>query len=256
MRYAVDGRGVATVALYRPEVRNAFNERMIAELSEVFSQVSGDPGMRAAVLRGEGRSFCAGADTKWLRQSVTFGEERNLSDARAMAAMYEAIDRCAVPVIGLVHSGAFGGACGLAAVCDVVVAASDAVFGLTEVRLGIIPAVISAPVVRKIGLAAARRYFLTGERFDADTALRLGLVNEVVAESQLGSVAERIVGEILRSGPRAVRACKAHLHLISQLSYGEALEQSAAVIAGLRVTPEAQEGLTAFLEKRRPSWID
>ena len=234
---------VLRVTLARPERRNAFDAALIARLHDAFSDV-GDA--RAVVLTGEGPSFCAGADVDWQRASIDLSLEENVEDALRLYRMLAAVDRCPAPVIAGVHGYALGGGSGLAACADVVVAAPDAVFGFTEVRLGIAPAVISPFVRAKIG-AQARRYFTTGERFDAEAALRMGLVHEL-ADDVAGAVA-RIVREVLQSGPEAVRAAK-------RLALDEPAdgEELARLAAGLRAGAEGQEGLRAFLEKREASW--
>lgn len=234
---------VLRVTLARPERRNAFDAALIALLYEVFSDV-GDA--RAVVLTGEGPSFCAGADIEWQRASIDLSLDENVADALSLHRMLAAVDGCAVPVVAGIHGYALGGGSGLAACADVAVAAPDAVFGFSEVRLGIAPAVISPFVLAKIG-ARARRYFATGERFGAETALRIGLVDEV-ADNVAGAVA-RIVGDVLSSGPEAVRAAK-RLTLERPADGAEL----ARIAAGLRAGAEGQEGLRAFLEGREPSW--
>jgi len=235
--------GVLRVTLARPERRNAFDAALIGRLREVFSDV-GDA--RAVVLTGRGPSFCAGADVDWQRASIDLSHEENVADALRLHEMLAAVDGCPAPVVAGVHGYALGGGSGLAACADVVVATPDAVFGFSEVRLGIAPAVISQFVLGRIG-ARARRYFATGERFDAETALRIGLVDEVADD--LNDALARIVDDVLASGPLAVRAAK-RLVLEPPLE-GEAL---ARIAAGLRAGDEGQEGLRAFLEKRSPSW--
>jgi methylglutaconyl-CoA hydratase len=234
---------VLRVTLARPERRNAFDAALIARLHEAFSDV-GDA--RVVVLTGAGPSFCAGADVDWQRASIDLSFEENVQDALRLYRMLETVDRCPAPVIAGVHGYALGGGSGLAACADVVVAAPDATFGFSEVRLGIAPAVISPFVLAKIG-ARARRYFTTGERFGADTALRIGLVDEVADD--LARAVGRIVGDVLQSAPTGVRAAK---HLVLEPP-GDG-EQLARIAAGLRAGEEGQEGLRAFLEKREPSW--
>jgi methylglutaconyl-CoA hydratase len=231
------------VTLARPERRNAFDAALIEALHAAFADV-GDA--RVVVLTGEGPSFCAGADVEWQRASVDLDLEQNVEDALQLYRMLEAVDRCPAPVVASVHGYALGGGSGLAACADIVVAAPDAVFGFSEVRLGIAPAVISPFVLAKIG-ANARRYFTTGERFDAQTALRIGLVHEV-ADDVAGALA-RIVSDVLQSGPEAVRAAK-------RLTLGEPADglELARIAADLRASAEGQEGLRAFLEKRDPGW--
>jgi methylglutaconyl-CoA hydratase len=229
---------VLRVTLARPERRNAFDAALIAELTEAFKDV-GDAG--AVVLAGEGQSFCAGADVEWQRSSIDLSFEENVEDAHRLYLMCETIDRCPAPVVARIQGYALGGGSGLAACADVAVAASDAVFGFSEVKLGIIPAVISPFVLPKIG-QHARRYFLTGERFDAQTALRIGLVHEVT--DHLDAAVGEVVSELLGSGPQAVREAK---RLIRQRPSGE---ETAQIAARLRTSEEGQERLRAFLERR------
>jgi len=229
---------VYKVTLARPDRRNAFDAALIAELTEAFTLV-GDA--RAVVLSGEGPAFCAGADVEWQRSSIDLSYDENVEDAMRLYEMCEAIDTCPAPVIARVHGYAFGGGSGLVACADIAVAAPDAVFGFSEVRLGIIPAVISPFVLPKIG-AHSRRYFLTGERFGADTALRIGLVEEVAAD--LDSAVNRIVTELSTAGPEAVREAK---RLVRERPAGE---ETAQIAARLRAGEEGQEGLRAFLEGR------
>lgn len=237
---------VLRITIAKPERRNAFDAALIAELHEAFADV-GDA--RAVVLAGDGPSFCAGADVEWQRASIDLTFEQNVEDALRLYRMLDAVDSCAAPVIARVQGYALGGGSGLSACADVVVAAPDATFGFTEVRLGIIPAVISPFVLAKIGPGHARRLFLTGERFDAETALRIGLVHEISAD--LDTKVERLVREILLSGPEATRAAKRLAR--ERPATGDEL---ARLAAGLRSGDEGQEGLRAFLEKRRAAWTD
>ena len=241
LRVARDG-AVLRVTLARPERRNAFDAALIAELTEAFADVAD---ARAVVLAGDGPSFCAGADVEWQRAAIDLSYDENLADALRLYRMLEAIDSCPAPVVARVQGYALGGGSGLVACADVALAAEDAVFGFSEVKLGIIPAVISPFVLPRIG-AAARRYFLSGERFDAPTALRIGLVHEVAAD--LDGALDHVVRELLSSGPEAARAAK---RLVRERPGGE---EAAHVAASLRTSPEGQEGLRAFLEKRRASW--
>jgi enoyl-CoA hydratase/carnithine racemase len=231
------------VALARPERRNAFDAALIAELTEAFTDV-GDA--RAVVLSGDGPSFCAGADIEWQRASIDLSYDENVEDARRLYRMLETIDRCPAPVVARIHGYALGGGSGLTACVDVALAAEDAIFGFSEVKLGIIPAVISPFVFARIGTAHARRLFLTGERFDAQTALRIGLVHEVAAD--VDTALERIVGELLTSGPVAARAAK---RLCLEAPVGE---ETPEIAARMRASDEGQEGLRAFLDRRQPSW--
>jgi enoyl-CoA hydratase/carnithine racemase len=233
---------VLRITLDKPERRNAFDAQLIRELTEAFADV-GDA--RAVVLAGNGPSFCAGADVEWQRSSIDLTYDENLADALRLHRMCETIDRCPAPVIARVHGYALGGGSGLVACADVAIAAPDATFGFSELKLGIIPAVISPFVLPKLG-AHARRYFLTGERFDAKTAERIGLVDEIADD--LDGAVERVVSELLTSGPHAVRAAK---QLIRERPHGE---ETAHIAARLRAGEEGQEGLRAFLEKRAPSW--
>jgi methylglutaconyl-CoA hydratase len=244
LRVERDG-DVLRVTLAKPERRNAFDAALIAELHEAFTDV-GDA--RAVVLAGEGPSFCAGADVEWQRSAIDLSFDENVEDALRLYRMLAAVDGCPAPLVARVQGHALGGGSGLVACADVVVAAPDASFGFTEVRLGIIPAVISPFVFAKIGAGHARRLFLTGERFDAETALRIGLVH--VVTERLDEEVERVVGEILRSGPEATRAAKRLAR--ERPSEGEEL---ARIGAGLRAGEEGQEGLRAFLERRPPSWL-
>jgi methylglutaconyl-CoA hydratase len=234
---------VLRVTLARPERRNAFDAGLIAELTEAFADV-GDA--RAVVLAGDGESFCAGADVDWQRSSIDLSYEENVEDAMRLYRMCEAIDGCPAPVVAGVHGYALGGGSGLVACSDIAVAAEDATFGFTEVRLGIIPAVISPFVFARIGAGAARRWFLTGERFGAEVALRIGLVHEVT--QSLDATVHKIVDAILASGPEAVRAAK---RLARERPLGR---ETAEIAAARRTSEEGQAGLRAFLDKQKPPW--
>jgi methylglutaconyl-CoA hydratase len=242
LRVERDG-DILRITLARPDRHNAFDAALIGELAEAFVDVGR---ARAVVLAGEGKSLCAGADVDWMRSSVDLSHEENVADANALRRMLEAIDGCPAPVVARVQGYALGGGAGLVAAADVAVAAPDAVFAFSEVKLGIIPSVISPFALAKIGPGAARRYFLTGERFDAATALRIGLVHEVVDD--LDAAVDRIVGELLSAGPHAVRWAK---RLIRERPDGP---ETARWIAERRASDEGQEGLRAFLEKRPPAW--
>src|SRR4051794_539137 len=233
---------VLRITLAKPERRNAFDAELIGELTNAFSEV-GDA--RAVVLAGDGPSFCAGADVEWQRASIDLSYDENVEDALRLYRMCETIDRCPAPVVARVHGYALGGGSGLAACADVAIASPDAVFGFSEVKLGIVPAVISPFVLPKIG-AHARRYFLTGERFDAATALRIGLISEVSPDP--AEAVERVVADLLTSAPHAVRAAKV---LERERPPGD---ETARIAARLRSGDEGQEGLRAFLEKRSPGW--
>ncbi len=244
LRVERDGH-VLRVTLARPERRNAFDAELIRELTEALSAVEVE--VRVVLLAGEGPSFCAGADVEWQRSSIDLTFDENVEDALRLHRMMAAVDGCPAPVVARVQGYALGGGSGLVACADVVVAASDASFGFTEARLGIIPAVISPFVFAKIGPGAARHLFLTGARFDAETALRIGLVHEVTDD--LDPAVESKVDEILKSGPQATRAAKR----LTRERPSDA-EELARIAAGLRAGAEGQDGLRAFLEKRHPSW--
>ncbi|MGH6692278.1 MAG: enoyl-CoA hydratase-related protein [Gammaproteobacteria bacterium] len=244
--------GVTTVTLDRPDARNAFDERVIADLTAAFSSIPAES--RAVVVAGAGPTFCAGADAAWMKRSKEYTEEQNARDAYAMAAMLRAIDECPRPVIARVQGAALGGGSGLVAACDVAIAAEGAQFGFTEVRLGLVPAVISTFVLPRIGTRAARRYFLTGERFGAEEARAIGLVHEVVKPDALDARVEALTREFFQCAPQAVAAAKRLIREASALSREEAIDYTVRTIARIRVSPEAQEGLGAFLEKRKPSW--
>jgi methylglutaconyl-CoA hydratase len=243
LRVEQDG-DLLRVTMARPERRNAFDADLIAELTEAFEAVGDD--VRAVLLAGEGESFSAGADVDWMRSSIELSYEENVADARRLRKMLETIDSCRAPVVARVHGHALGGGCGLVACADIVVAAPDTQFAFAEVKLGIIPAVISPYALAKIGPSAARRYFVTGERFDAATALRIGLVHEVAAD--LDAAVAAIVTELRTAGPEAARHAK---KLVLERPDGLATERR---IAQRRTSEEGQEGLRAFLEKRYPSW--
>jgi methylglutaconyl-CoA hydratase len=242
LRVERDG-SVLRVTLARPDRRNAFDAQLIGELAEAFVDVGR---ARAVVLAGEGASFCAGADVEWMRASAGLSLDENIADANAMRRMFEAIESCPAPVVARVQGHALGGGAGLVAAADIAVADPKALFAFSEVKLGIIPAVISPFALARIGPAAARRYFVTGERFDAATALRIGLVSEI--SERLDDAVERIVGELLSAGPLAARWAK---RLVRERPEGA---ETARWIAERRTSDEGQEGLRAFLEKRPPPW--
>jgi methylglutaconyl-CoA hydratase len=235
------------VTLARPERRNAFDAALIAELTQAFANV-GDAG--SVLLSGEGPSFCAGADVEWQRASIDLSYDENVEDALRLYRMLETIDGCPAPVVARVQGYALGGGSGLVACADIAIAADDATFGFSEVKLGIIPAVISPFVLPRIGVGASRRYFLTGERFDTRTALRIGLVHEAVPSSALDDAVSRTLAELATAGPQAAREAK------RLLREGPRDEATTQVAARLRASAEGQEGLRAFLERRPPSWTD
>ena len=249
--------GVEYLTLNRPDVRNAFNAQMIAELVDWASAVS-ELGrrhkVRAVVLAGAGAVFCAGGDAKWMSSTIRYTESDNIRDARAMAEMFTLLDTLPVPLVCRIHGAAFGGGAGFAAVSDIVVADDQATFGFPEVKLGIVPAIISPFVLAKIGQAAARELFLTGARFPASRAKEIGLVHAVVPASELDMKVAEYIREILTSGPGALGAAKALIRDVQDRPPAVAAAAAVSVIAKLRVASEGQEGLKAFLEKRTPSW--
>lgn len=249
-----DEGGVASVALSRPDTRNALNAELIEELTRCFERLAEDESVRVVVLTGEGRSFCAGADIGYMRRTAEFSYEENVEDARRLAAMFAAVDGCPKPVVAKARGAAIGGGAGLVAAADVAVAEEGTIFAFTEVRLGISPAVISPFVARKIGHSHARALFLTGERFDAARARAMGLVHEVCAERDLDEAVAKKTEGLLAGGPDALAATKRLLREIWGASPGGAAETTAGLIAELRTGEEGQEGLGAFLEKREPGW--
>lgn len=250
----LDGE-VLHVRLNRPDVRNAFNGTVVRELSEVFAAADGATGVRVVVLSGNGKSFSAGADLQWMEEQADLPPADNERSASEMARMFLAIARCSKPVVARIHGHALGGGSGLTAAVDCAVATTTTVFGLTEVKLGIVPAVISPFVLQKIGSGRARTLFLTGERFDGVEAERIGLVHRAVPADALDAEVARIVGELLSAGPRAVASAKELVAAIDGCSLEDAIPRTARWIAALRATEEAREGMRAFLGKRRPNWI-
>ncbi|MGI9488786.1 MAG: enoyl-CoA hydratase/isomerase family protein [Geminicoccaceae bacterium] len=247
--------GVAVITLDRPEIHNAFDDRLIVKLTEALEALGIDDRVRAVLLTGRGKSFSAGADLNWMRRSADYGEDDNLKDARALAKLMTTLDRLPKPTVAKVNGAALGGGVGLICCCDIVIAADHARFGTTEVKLGIMPSVIGPYVIRAIGAREARRIMLTGERFFTGEALRLGLVHRVTAAGDLDNAVEEVVSELLSSGPRAVQATKALIKDIADLPISpDLVDETAKRIAALRATSEAKEGLGAFLEKRSPTW--
>jgi methylglutaconyl-CoA hydratase len=245
---------ILRVTLNRPEVRNAFDEEMIQAISAAALRASEDQSLRAVVLAGNGKAFCAGADIAWMAKAIAYSRQENLSDAEDLARLLERLDTLPAPVIGRIQGSALGGGVGLAAICDIVVAADDAVFALSEVKLGILPAVVAPYVLRKIGISAARELFLTGARFDAVRARQIGLVHEVVPEADLDAAVKRRVDEVLTAGPQGVATAKALIREIAGAPPDHVIGVTTNAIATQRVSDEGQEGLRAFLEKRKPSW--
>jgi methylglutaconyl-CoA hydratase len=251
----IDARGIARVLLDRPEVHNAFDDALIAELTKTFQALDGDGRVRVVVLTGAGKSFSAGGDLNWMKRMAGYSMAENVRDAEGLGALMASLDRLAKPTLGLVNGAAYGGGVGLVACCDIVIAASTAKFCLSEVKLGLIPAVISPYVVRAMGARAALRYFLTAEVFDAEDARRLGLAHEVVAPEDVEAAGARLVEVLLQAGPDAQAAAKALIARVAGAPIDEALiADTARRIAEIRATDEGREGVSAFLEKRKPRW--
>ncbi len=246
---------VATVVLNRPSVHNAFNDQMLSDLIAAFERLAGDfPSVRVVVLTGNGASFCAGADLNWMRKMINFSYEENLKDARLVSDCMYRLYSLPQPTIARVNGAAIGGGLGLVAACDFAIASREARFRLSEVRLGLVPACISPYVLKKMGEGRCREFFLTGESLDAAQAHNLGLVTEVVAPEELDEAVERRVGNLLANGSQAMAVCKKLLEDVASMPLPQTLEHTARVISQLRIGEEAQEGMAAFLEKRRPSW--
>lgn len=246
---------VATVRLNRPDKHNAFDEHLIAELTQAFRDLAADAAVRVVVLAANGPSFSAGADLDWMKRMSAMDRAENERDSLLLADLMAVIDRCPKPVLALVQGAAFGGGVGLVACCDIAIASTRASFSLSEVRLGLVPAVISPYVAAAIGPRACRRYFLTAERFDAETAERLGLVHRVVEPETLGTAQDEIVAHLLKGGPHALAAAKDLIQRVSYAPIDETLRRDTARrIADARASAEGKEGIAAFLEKRKPGW--
>ena len=246
---------IERLTLNRPDVRNALNETVIEELTDWARAIGSDQRVRAVVLSGAGSVFCAGADLAWMSKMVAYTRDENVTDATAAAALFGALDTLPVPLIGRIHGAALGGGAGLAAVCDIVVAASDAVFGFTEVKLGLVPAMISPYVLPRIGQSAARELFLTGMRFDAARAKEIGLVHRVVAATEIDAQVNSYIHELLGAAPEAVKTIKALIRRVAGRDATEVRTLTAETIADRRASAEGQEGMRAFLEKRKPAWM-
>lgn len=252
----VDTRaGVATVTLNRPEVRNAFDDALIAELAATFNALDGDDAVRAVVLAGNGPAFCAGADLNWMKRMAGYGYEQNLHDAMGLAVMLQTIDRMGKPTIARVHGAAFAGGTGLVAACDIALGTPEARFCLSEAKLGLSPATIGPYVVRAMGERAARRYFLTAEVFDAQEALRIGMLTALVPAAELDTAIESLLKHLLAGGREALTKIKQLIRAVAAGSIDDAMiADTAKRIAEIRVSPEGREGIASFLEKRKPSW--
>jgi len=245
---------VLRLVMNRPQVHNAFNAEMIRDLATAFGRAGKDPEVRVIVLTGAGESFCAGADLNWMREVIRYSYEENLRESRELAELMNSIYALPKPTIARVNGAVIGGGTGLFSACDIVIASERARFGLSEVKIGLVPAAIGPYVIRRIGESAARDLFLTGERFDSRRALEIGLVNKVVPHEELDKKVNEVVELLLGSGPEAIVKCKELLRRVPGMSLEEAKGYTAEMIAGLRVSPEGQEGMAAFLEKRKPKW--
>lgn len=253
----VDDYGNVTVSLNRPEVHNAFDPEMVAALTNVLEAIAQDDSIRAVVIAGEGKSFCAGADIAHMRKSAKFTKAQNYRNATESARLFHALYTLNKPTVAAVHGAVRGGGCGIIAACDIAIAARTATFRLSEVKIGIIPAMISPYIIAAMGERQARRYMLSGEEFDAAEAWRTGLVHDIVEEQELATRVGEMLGQLYTSGPRAVQTIKQLIPKSAHSPIGTGIvAETSKIIADLRATPEAQEGLTAFLEKRKPSWTE
>jgi methylglutaconyl-CoA hydratase len=255
IRFEMDGR-TARITLARPAVRNAFNEVLIAELLDALDRAAAEESARVLVLAGEGKAFCAGADLHWMKKMKGYSYEENLEDALELAKLMRRIYEFPLPTVAAVNGATIGGGNGLVAACDIAVAADTAIFSLSEVKIGLVPACIGPFVIERIGIRAARELFLTGERIPAARAKAEGLVNDVVPADKLAERVEEIVTLLLSSGPEALKVSKALIRNVPSMTLDEAGPYTAEMIAKLRISPEAQEGITAFFEKRPPDWAN
>ncbi len=246
---------IRRLTLNRPEVRNAFNDELIVALAEAFDEAGRDPETRFIVLAGSGKLFCAGADLNWMMKAAGYGDEENRRDALRMSQLFRGMTECPKPIVARVHGAALGGATGLISACDIVVAEEGTVFGFSEVKLGILPAVISPHVIRRIGAVHARHWFMTGQRFDAAEALHISLVDRVAPKGLLDAEMETLIGELLSSAPRAMSQAKALVDLVATAPVHDVEDEVVDLIARLRAGDEAREGMSAFFERRRPSWM-
>ncbi len=247
---------IGKVTFCRPEVHNAFNDQVIDEMTFAFKRLKTDPDVRVVILSGDGKSFCAGADLNWMRRVKDSAFEDNLDEARRLADLFWDIYSFPKPVIGRINGAAIGGGTGFVAVTDIAVAAQSAVFSFSEVKIGVVPACISPYVIKRVGEGKAREFFLTGERLTSDRALEAGLVNRAVPDEMLDATVNGLVESLLSSGPEAIRVCKELLQTVPALTVDDFKEYTARVIAELRQSPEGQEGMDAFLNKRKPKWTE
>ena len=248
---------VSRVTLNRPEVRNAFNDAVIAELTQAFTQLGQDPQVRAIVLAAEGVAFCAGADLNWMRRMADYTHAENLADAAALAEMLRVLYTCPKPTVARIQGDVYAGGMGLVAACDMAVSVDSANYCLSEVKLGLIPATISPYVIRAMGARAAQRYFLTAERFDATEALRIGFVHAVLPADQLDAKVDELTKALVNASPNALRSCKTLLHKVIGKDIDTALiAKTVEGIASIRVSAEGKEGVQSFLQKRKPNWLN
>lgn len=253
----IDDRGIAYVTMARPEIHNAFDDDLIAVMASSFIELSEDSSVRIIVLSGEGKSFSAGADLNWMRRMASYSNAENLADATRLAQLLALISSSPKPVIARVQGAAFGGGVGLVAACDIAIGSETSMFSLSEVRLGLIPSVISPYVIRAIGGRQSRRYMMTGERFQAEEAYRIGLLHQMTKSDGLDEAVETVVSELLKNGPEAMRECKDLISNVVDQSIDDILiAETAARIARVRASDEGREGLAAFLEKRRAAWLE
>lgn len=247
--------GVARITFSRPEIHNAFNAQMIEELYELFDRLNRDRSVRVVILTGEGKSFCAGADLNWMRAVKDYSYEKNFSESLKLAEVFHLIYSCPRPVIGRINGAAIGGGTGFVAVCDIAIASTSAVFSFSEVKIGVVPACISPYVIKRVGEGRAREFFLTGERLSAEQALQSGLINRAVLPENLDAEVDTMMRQLLSSGPDALKCCKELLETVSNQNLQDAKIHTAKVIANLRKSDEGQEGMDAFLNKRKPKWV-
>jgi len=247
---------VARVTFNRPEIHNAFNSTVITEMQQVFDEIGKDEGIRVVVLTGAGKSFCGGADLNWMRSVVNQSFEQNLAESNALAELFHAMYSCKRPVIGRINGAAIGGGTGFVAVCDIAIAAQSAVFSFSEVKIGVVPACIGPYVIKKIGEGKTRELFITGERMKAERAHEVGLVNRVVDDDQLDSEVDKLTESVLSSGPQAVMTAKKLVSEVPAMTPEQFKPYTAEMIARLRISDEGQEGMDAFLNKRKPRWVE
>jgi methylglutaconyl-CoA hydratase len=254
LKYQQDGP-LARVMFNRPEIHNAFNATVITEMSSLFGEIAKDESVRVVLLTGEGKSFCAGADLNWMREVINQSFEQNLAEANALARLFYQIYTFKRPVVGRINGAAIGGGTGFVAVCDIAIAAESAKFSFSEVKIGVVPACIGPYVIRKMGEGKARELFITGERMDARRALEVGLVNKVVPDAELDTEVNKLIESISTSGPEAVAMAKKLVSEVPAMTPDEFKPYTAEMIARLRVSNEGQEGMDAFLNKRKPNWV-